>query len=230
MLLDCHLHTNTHSPCSSMEPEEMCRTAFARGIDAVVITEHNVQWRSRDLDALRAVHPGLTIYSGMEVWVAEGYDVAVIAANVPPLPAMPSFSRLISLLSPVREDVFVFVAHPFRYVEGMTEELQAIFKQVDGIEMNSVNILRGGWERDGERFLSGKHRLYQEARQRFGLVGLYNTDSHHAFSVGTIANLLEGETLPEGEAELAALLKGSRPVEHQNPKALAACLEKFSRR
>ncbi len=230
MLLDCHLHTSIHSPCSSMEPEDMCRAALAGGVDALVITEHSVQWRPWDLDALRAAHPGLTIYSGMEVWVEEGYDVAVIAANMPPIPFMPPFARLISLLAPVREEVFVFVAHPFRYVEGMTEELQAIFKQVDGIEMNSVNILRGGWERDGERFLSGKHRLYQEARQRFGLVGLYDTDAHHVRSVGTIANLLEGETPPGSEAELAALLKSARPMEHQNPKALAACLGMFSRR
>ena len=56
-----------------MSPEAMAQTAIARGIDAVVITEHDAQWSSYEVEGLQAQFPQLLVLRGIEVSTEEGH-------------------------------------------------------------------------------------------------------------------------------------------------------------
>ncbi len=68
MKFDMHLHTNRHSPDSSMDPGVMLRRAGELGLDGLVITEHDWLWTEAELEELRTQAPRLVILSGIEVW------------------------------------------------------------------------------------------------------------------------------------------------------------------
>ena len=219
MIIDCHLHTEAYSACSHMSADALCRRAVARGVDAVVITEHHQWWPGGELDQLRERHPALRVYNGVELTLEEGYDVVMIGPKpaLRPTPYM-SLDGLTQLLGDERQEQFLFSAHPFRYVPSMAPDLLRILGRMDGVEMNSVNILWPMPNAKNGRLAPTTERLYAMARDEFGLTPLYNTDGHRESAVGLIANDidLDGAEPPADEAELAALLKLAQPKERQD--------------
>lgn len=225
LLIDCHTHTTRYSGCSSVSPEMLCSLGELRGLDGIVLTEHQVRWQHKELDGLRSQCPGITIYSGVEVSVGEGYDVVVIGPETGSMfgYAVP-FELLLRELEPVRGETFLFVAHPFRYTDQMTIELEEILSAVDGIEVNSINILRNN-ARDEEGWITPVNQaVYDMARGKYGLVAVYNSDVHHESGVGALANRFRTDAPPADEKALARLLKTEAIEEHQDPALLRSLL------
>ena len=228
MRIDCHTHTTRYSSCSILHPKELCALAVGRGLDAVVITEHGRQWGQDELALLRADFPDLAIFSGVEISLREGYDVICLTGDtLLDLPQFPTLSCLKRAISPHRSMIFTFVAHPFRFRNFMTPELAEILKTVEGIEMNSVNILKRAPHVNEGRYRAHNAALYDEARKRYGLVPLFNSDAHAPQGVATIANELPGPNAPRDCAELAALLRAAPPQEWQNPQQIEEALDRY---
>ncbi len=61
MLIDCHVHSCQRSACSQASVERLCALALERGLDALVLTEHHVQWSRTRLGGLGARHPGIRL-------------------------------------------------------------------------------------------------------------------------------------------------------------------------
>lgn len=225
LLIDCHTHTTRYSGCSSLTPETLCSLGELQGLDGIVLTEHQVRWQQTELDALRSQCPGITIYSGVEVSVGEGYDVVVIGPETGSMfgYAVP-FELLLRELEPVRGETFLFVAHPFRYTDRMTTELEEILSAVDGIEVNSINILRNNARDEDGRISPVNQAVYDLARGKYGLVPVYNSDVHHEAGVGALANRFRSAAQPADEAGLARLLKTADIEEHQDPALLRSVL------
>jgi len=222
--IDCHLHTARYSACSRLDPERACKLALARGLDALVFTEHHRYWPREELARLGADHPGLTLLTGVELTLAEGYDLVLISGEARPrLAAYPPFSAVVDALAAVREHVFAFVAHPFRYDPELTRELAEIMAWADGLEAGSVNVLRAGYHVVGGRIRPDCKALTEQTAQSFGLVQVYNSDAHDEPAVGAIANDFPGETVRDEDA-LVRLLKRAQPGEHQEPALLARLL------
>jgi hypothetical protein len=225
MRIDCHVHTTRYSPCSRLSPYKACSLALERGLQALVITEHHQQWHPGEIREMRNDFPGLSIYSGLEVSLAEGFDVVVITRNqgleIPPgLPCNEVFTQWIK-----DAECFAFLAHAFRWGGERTKDLSLVLPYVHGLEMNSLNILEGQHAKDNRKYVPLRAQLYDELRQEHSLVPLYNSDAHLEAAVGCLANDISCPAAPEDEAELIELLKSSTPVEFQNEKRLAALLD-----
>lgn len=226
MLLDCHAHTSLYSSCSRLTPLELCTLAQQRGLQGQVITEHRRHWPEEELDVLRAAFPGLRLYGGVELSLREGYDVVCITGPIRLfVPVFPDVDDLRRAIAPCRDETFCFVAHPFRYHDDMPPELEDILSVVDGIEMNSVNILRNNAVRKKDCFTPRNRARYEEARRRFALTPLYNTDTHKSTSVASIANCLDVGELPASSASLARLLRNNEPRQWQNVELLEKHLQ-----
>ena len=226
MRIDCHTHTARYSQCSGIPPDELCRIAREQGLDAVALTDHHRFWPDDELDALRLKHPALTIYAGVEVSLREGYDLVCLSksrslGNL----RFPRFAEFMAQVTPYRSEIFLFVAHPFRYEQDLTPALCAILAVVDGIEVNSVNILRHNARRTDHPIRPSDEETYAAARAAYGLIPVFNSDAHAAVAVGTIATTLPADCPPAGEAALAALLKQGRTNEWQDTERLARCLD-----
>jgi len=220
--VDCHVHTSRHSACSSMSPDEACQAALARGLGALVLTEHHYRWTTAELDDLRRAHPGLALYPGVEMTLAEGHDVVVIGDALPlDLPHGCPFALLADALAPARHAFFAFVAHAFRWTDDINPEAEAVFRWADGLEMNSINVLRGAWRRKNGLLESSDAALYADAARDYGLLPLFNSDAHHVAAIGCIAGELPG-TPPEDAAGLAALLRQSPQVQFQDIQRLSS--------
>lgn len=230
MLLDCHAHTRPLSRCSRLDPDTLCRLARERGLDALVVTEHHHVWPRADLDRLQARHAPLRLYGGVELSTDCGHDV--VAVGPPDLlltlgPAEPfqPWETLATRLRAARPQVFAFCAHPYRYQCETPPSLERILRDVDGIEVLSVNILKDDWmlAESGARFLPWNHACYEAARARFGLIPLVNTDSHRPEDVGCLGMSFPGPP-PADDAGLAALLRETPGRERQNAALLSARL------
>ncbi|HDQ39966.1 MAG TPA: PHP domain-containing protein [Desulfonatronum sp.] len=222
MRIDCHLHTNRLSCCSLIPPERACELAVSRGLDALLLTEHNQYWEMETLATLQAGHPGIKLYSGVEIAMAEGYHLVAIGPQlfrgmVPFL----TLGQLKALARDHREDLFLFVAHAFRYDPTPLPTLPKILTFCDGLEMSSINILRGHVVNNGTPMLPDNHALYQQHLLHYNLTPVFNTDGHDEAAVGSIANDLEVSTLPADEVALAHLFKTTCPECFQNQELLA---------
>ena len=222
MRIDCHFHTSLHSCCSFVSPQKACEIAISRGLDALLFTEHGVYWDQDRLDALQSNYPKLKLYSGIEIALTEGYHVVAFGTrfldrHVPLL----SLSDLNRLVAPERDNTFLFVAHAFRYQPDPTPELERILGWCDGMEIRSINILRGHAVTSPTKFLSADHALYEHALQAHNLIPLYNSDGHDEDIIGLISNELAGVPPPVDEVALAHLFKSRHPTEYQDRERLA---------
>ncbi|WP_051694038.1 PHP domain-containing protein [Desulfohalovibrio reitneri] len=231
MLLDCHVHTSEHSPCSVMTAYKACATASAAGLDAMALTDHHYLAGQAEIDALMRHFPGLRLYPGIEVTVAEGFDMVVLtprgaspATEFRPRPFL-GLDELERQLRPMRDDCFLFVAHPFRYQDRRTADLESVLAFADGVEVNSINILKTKPTWNNGQAQPANAELYEQAARDFDLVRLTNTDAHQENALGCLANSLPGQP-PAEPAELNHLLRTTPPQPHQNPERLKKILGK----
>jgi hypothetical protein len=222
MRIDCHFHTSRHSCCSQITPERACELAADRGLDALLITEHNQYWDEEALATLQAGFPRIKLYAGIEIALAEGYHVVVIGPRlVQTMAPVISLGQLKAFTGDHRENFFLFVAHAFRYDPTPLPSLPRILDYCDGLEMSSINILRGHLAHNGSLLMPDNNHLYQRYLFNYNLTPLFNTDGHDEAAVGCIANELETGTVPTDEVALARMFKASSPAEYQNQSLLA---------
>ncbi len=103
-----------------------------------------------------------------------------------------------------------------------------IFSKIHGIELNSINILISGFD----KLKNGQYKpynldLYNDVKNRWDLIAVYNTDSHSSLCVGTIGNQISCSKIPGDEEELAHVLKTKKIEQFQNTKVLSNFMKRF---
>lgn len=225
MFIDCHLHTNRYSPCSLLSPPQALLQARDMGLQALVITEHQIQWSPKEVQEMQAQFPDMAIYSGLEVTLAEEVDLVLITPNQAlQFPFGISFSSLYATLKDVWENSFVFLAHAYRWTDQLSPEAERILPYIHGLEMNSVNILNGQYQEAQGKFKPKLQAAYQDLRSKYNLHPVYNSDAHLEQALGSIANYIHCPWPPKDEADLARLLKSTEARESQNNKLLQGLL------
>lgn len=173
MKIDMHVHTERHSGCAAMSPEAMAQAAIRRGLDAVVITEHDYLWSEDEVRELQAQFPALKILRGIEVSVEEGH--ALVYGVTRAETGAFAFKMPLSALADIVHGAggVVMLAHPARYEDVVPETV--FHTDLDGVEVFSMNV-----------------RMYMEAaiqhlQASMGLPGIAGTDAHVTDSLGYYA-------------------------------------------
>lgn len=177
MLIEMHCHTAEHSPCSSIPAVELVRQVFAKGLQAIVLTDHHYLWPTNELAALRkeaGVPDHFRIMSGQEVRTADLGDVLVYGATR----SLPSGTALADIRR-LYPDAALVLAHPYRRNRlPAVAELMNPF--INGVEIfNSNHTVRGN-----SRGLQDWHRHRFTATagtdtHGFGYAGIYPTIFDH---------------------------------------------------
>lgn len=221
--IDCHLHTNRYSPCSSLSPVRACELAIHRGLDALVITEHQIQWSPQEIRELQTMFPKIKLFAGLEVTLEEGFDIVIITRNQSlNIPYGLPLQDVNSILGDSTQ--FTFLAHAFRWTDKISKELLAVARIVQGMEVNSINILHQQFQTKEGKYIPKRKKLYDLIQKKLTLTPLYNSDAHQEQSIGTFANCIEVKEMPGDESELARILGSAQIKEVQNPKLLARLL------
>ncbi len=165
-LLDFHVHTRSHSFDSSLAAAEAAMDALARGLCAIVLTEHNALWSRQDQAELSDRH-GLHVIAGMEIGTDVGHVLAFgLDRFTPELTHIDTLRRIAS-----SEGAVLVLAHPLR-PPGFGRPHADLAAMFDGYE-----VLNGDESR-----LAAQSAL-AVARQ-FGLAQTGGSDAHSARGLG----------------------------------------------
>ncbi len=163
--VDFHCHSDA-SPDSLVKPAELIKTARERGINRVVVTDHNTirgALRCKDLD------PDLIIV-GEEVQTSRSELLACFVTREVPRDLEPK-----EAIKRLRDQgAFVSVSHPFDPHRGWDlKDLAEIIDLVDAIEIFNARCYKPEWNLQAMEY-AGQH----------GKPGTVGSDAHSLYEIG----------------------------------------------
>lgn len=163
---DFHSHT-VYSKDSLTRPADLIRSAHQRGLQRVVVTDHNTIAGAL---AARQLDPELIIV-GEEIKTTHGEILAAYVTEEIPggLSARDTIKRLRD------QGAFISVSHPFDIRSGAwtLEDLEEIAPLVDAVEVFNARCIKPDANKLADRFA-----------QEHGLPGTVGSDAHAAFELG----------------------------------------------
>lgn len=195
--VEFHCHTS-YSKDSLTPPERLVKACHRKGIDRVIVTDHNSIAGAR---AAQALDPELVIV-GEEILTTRGELLAAFVNEE--IPAGLSPQETIRRLE--EQGAFISVSHPFdMYRGGHWDEadLLEILPQVDAIEVFNSRC----WSR-------AFNRQAQEFADQHGVPGTVGSDAHATLELGRAVLLLEPFQGPE---ELRAVIRRGIPEVRWSP-------------
>ena len=129
MLIDMHTHTSVFSTDSNLLPHESLARAAERGLDGVVLTEHDVIWAA-DRAARLAEQVGILVLPGIEVTTELGH--VLVYGLTEPFPRITDSKRLRDYCD--ERDALMYLAHPARDPGlRVPREAMELFDGVEGL-------------------------------------------------------------------------------------------------
>lgn len=197
ILVEFHSHTNA-SKDSLTGPEELIAAARAKGIDRLIITDHNTiagACLAQQLD------PNLVIV-GEEIMTTQGEILAAYVSEEIPAGLSPQ-----ETIRQLRQQVaFISVSHPFDKMRsgGWREsDLLEILPLVDAIEVFNSRCMLPRFNRAARRFA-----------ERHNVPGTVGSDAHAAFEVGRSLMRLDPF---EGPDEMRNVIRRGVPQTRWSP-------------
>ncbi len=179
--VESHCHT-IYSKDSLTTPQKLVDTCRRKGIDRVIVTDHNTVAGAR---AAQTLEPDLVIV-GEEIMTTRGELLAAFVTEEIPKGLTPreTIRRL------KEQGAFISVSHPFdRWRNGHwhAADLIEILPEVDAIEVYNSRCMLPRFNREARRFAES-HRL----------AGTVGSDAHAAFELGQSLMVLEPFEGPDG--------------------------------
>jgi predicted metal-dependent phosphoesterase TrpH len=167
MKVEFHCHT-IYSKDSLTRPQDLVETCRRKGIDRVVVTDHNTIAGAR---AAHTLDPRRVIV-GEEIMTTRGEILAAFVTEEIPSGLTPK--ETIHRLQD--QDAFISVSHPFdRWRNGawQEEDLLEILPDVDAIEVYNSRCMLPRFNWEARQFADEHH-----------LAGTVGSDAHTAFELG----------------------------------------------
>src|SRR6266508_4843635 len=195
--VEFHCHT-IFSKDSLTRPANLVATCRHKGIDRVVVTDHNTIAGAR---AAQALDPERVIV-GEEIMTTRGEILAAFVSEEIPKGLTPQ--ETIRRLKD--QGAFISVSHPFDTIRkgGWQEnDLLEILAQVDAIEVYNSRCM-----------LPWHNRQSREFAEKHNLAGTVGSDAHAAFELGRSLMVLEQF---EGPKELRKVIRAGIPKVRWSP-------------
>ena len=195
--VEFHCHT-VFSKDSLTSPQRLVDVCHRKGIDRVIITDHN---RIAGALAAQAIDPKLVIV-GEEIMTTRGEILAAFVTEE--IPARLSPQETIKHLR--NQNAFISVSHPFDELRsGGWEEpdLLEILPLVDAIEIYNSRCMRPVFNQRAIEFA-----------KKYNVAGTVGSDAHAAFELGSSLVLLEPF---EGPDELRKVIRTAKVQTRWSP-------------
>lgn len=195
--VEFHCHT-IFSKDSLTRPFDLVETCRRKGIDRVIVTDHNSIAGAR---AAQALDPELVIV-GEEIMTTRGEILAAFVTEE--IPA--GLSPLETIRRLKEQGAFISVSHPFDKLRsgGWKEsDLLEILPHVDAIEVFNSRCMDPKFNVDAQAFA-----------ERHNIAGTVGSDAHAAFELGRSLLLLEQF---EGPDEMREVIRSGIPQVKWSP-------------
>lgn len=197
MNVEFHCHT-VFSKDSLTRPRDLVETCRRKGIDRVIVTDHNTIAGAR---AAHALDPERVIV-GEEIMTTRGEILAAFVTEEIPKGLTPK--ETIRRLKD--QGAFISVSHPFdRWRSGAWQEgdLVEILSEVDAIEVYNSRCMLPRFNQEAQQFAEKHH-----------LAGTVGSDAHVTFELGQSLMVLE----PFGDADgLRSVIRRGIPKVRRSP-------------
>jgi predicted metal-dependent phosphoesterase TrpH len=197
ILVEFHCHTNA-SKDSLTQPAELIAAARARGIDRLIITDHNTIAGAR---LAQQIDPQLVIV-GEEIMTTRGEILAAfVQEEIPPMLTPEETIRRLR-----EQGAFISVSHPFDRMRsgGWREpDLLEMVPLVDAIEVYNSRCMLPGFNREARRFA-----------ELHNVPGTVGSDAHAAFEVGRSLMRLDPF---DGPDEMRKVIRSGVPLTRWSP-------------
>ena len=195
--VEFHCHTS-YSKDSLTPPERLVKACRRKGIDRVIVTDHNSIAGAR---AAQALDPELVIV-GEEIFTTRGELLAAFVTEEVPagLPPQETIRRLKG------QGAFISVSHPFDVQRGGhwdQADLLEILPQLDAIEVFNSRCWSPEFNRQAQQFA-----------EQHDVPGTVGSDAHAALELGRAVLLLEPFQGPE---ELRSVIRQGIPEVRWSP-------------
>ncbi len=192
------LHTHSRASFDSLaSPASLIRTAAARGLTHLAITDHDrIDGALEARDRAAELAPGLTVIVGEEVRTADGDLVCLFLERAIP-PGLPVEDAIVAARA---QGALVGVPHPFDRFRGSLlrdARMERLAPLVDWVETHNSRIIGGAGNQKAAEFARAHH-----------LPGIAVSDAHSAFEIGVSYTILDGD--PSTTAGLLAALPSAR--------------------
>ena len=197
LLVEFHCHTNA-SKDSLLRPQELIAAARAKGIDRLIVTDHNTIAGAR---LAQQLDPELVIV-GEEIMTTQGEILAAYVSEE--IPA--GFSPQETIRRLRDQGAFISVSHPFDKMRSggwLEQDLLEILPLVDAIEVFNSRCMLPRFNREARRFA-----------ERHNIPGTVGSDAHAAFEVGRSLMRLEPF---EGPDEMRNVIRTGVPLTRWSP-------------
>ena len=211
--VEFHCHTNA-SKDSLTYPRDLVETCRRKGIDRVIITDHNTIKGAREAQTLDPQR----VIVGEEIMTTQGEILASFVQEEIPKGLSPA--ETIQRLKD--QGAFISVSHPFdAWREGGWQEadLLEILPHVDAIEVYNSRCMLPSFNRAARQFA-----------ERHDIAGTVGSDAHAAFELGRSLMLLDPF---EGPVEMRGVIRNGIPRVKWSPpwfrltSRFASILKKF---
>lgn len=181
-MISVEFHCHTYASKDSLtRPADLIAMARRKGIDRVIITDHNSIAGAREA---YGINPELVIV-GEEIMTTKGEILAAFVKEEVP----PDLTPLETINILKEQGAFISVSHPFdelRKGGWMEHDLLEILPLVDAIEVYNSRCMLPRFNRRAELFA-----------QKHNIAGTVGSDAHAAFEVGRSLLLLDQFTGPD---------------------------------
>ena len=181
-MISVEFHCHTYASKDSLtRPADLIAMARRKGIDRVIVTDHNSIAGAREA---HGIDPELVIV-GEEIMTTKGEILAAFVKEEIP----PDLTPLETINILKEQGAFISVSHPFdelRKGGWMEHDLLEILPLVDAIEVYNSRCMLPRFNRRAELFA-----------QKYNIAGTVGSDAHAAFEVGRSLLLLDQFTGPD---------------------------------
>ena len=195
---DLHTHSNA-SFDSLASPASLVRTAAARGLTHLAITDHDrIDGALAARDLAGSIAPELTVIVGSEVRTADG-DLICLFLERPIAVGLPADAAIAEARA---QGGLVGIPHPFDRLRGSLlrdARLERLASEVDWIETHNARVALG----------NGNQRAAELAHE-LGVPGIAVSDAHSAFEVGVAYTAFDRD--PSTPAGFLAALRDAELV------------------
>jgi len=125
MKIDLHVHVRKVSNCAKETPEAMAKQALEKGLDGIVILDHNYQVSREECDQIEKAVPGIRVFGGIELGV---FDEHVVIIPTETIDFAPEYRRYMDDVKFLKDWVdrtgsLAILAHPYRYHTSITFDM-----------------------------------------------------------------------------------------------------------
>ena len=195
--VEFHCHT-IYSKDSLTKPDQLVRTCRRKGIDQVIVTDHNTIAGAR---AAQSIAPDLVIV-GEEIMTTHGEILAAFVTEEIPAGLAPR--EVIHRLK--EQGAFISVSHPFDIYRGGhwdERDLLEILPDVDAIEVYNSRCWSPGFNQQAQMFA-----------ERHNVAGTVGSDAHAPLELGRAVLMLEQF---QGPDEMRNLIRKGVPKVRWSP-------------